>query len=67
MKRKSICILSATAICILSALAVVALCATSCNVTRTITTQSQYYQRGDTSCTIITKTVESYDGKKNGL
>ncbi len=40
---------------------------TGCNVTRTVTTQSQYYQRGDTSCTIITKTVESYDGKKNGL
>ena len=36
----------------------------SCNVTRTITTQSQYYQRGDTTCTIVTKTVESYDASK---
>ena len=35
--------------------------ATSCNVTRTITTQSQYYQKGDTTCTIVTKTVETYD------
>ena len=36
----------------------------SCNVTRTITTQSQYYQRGDTTCTIVTKTIESYDASK---
>ena len=35
-----------------------------CNVTRTVTTQSQYYQRGDTTCTIVTKTIESYDGSK---
>lgn len=34
----------------------------SCNVTRTVTTSSQYYQRGDTSCVIETKTVEMYDG-----
>ena len=38
--------------------------ATSCNVTRTITTQSQYYQRGDTTCTIVTKTIETYDATK---
>ncbi len=37
---------------------------TSCNVTRTITTQSQYYQRGDTTCTIVTKTIEQYDASK---
>ncbi len=37
---------------------------TSCNVTRTITTQSQYYQRGDTSVVIQTKTVETYDASK---
>lgn len=38
--------------------------ATSCNVTRTITTQSQYFQRGDTTCTIVTKTIETYDASK---
>ena len=38
---------------------------TSCNVTRTVTTQSQYFQRGDTTCTIVTKTIESYDAHKN--
>lgn len=37
---------------------------TSCNVTRTITTQSQYFQRGDTTCTIVTKTIETYDATK---
>ena len=36
----------------------------SCNVTRTITTQSQYYQKGDTTCTIVTKTIETYDASK---
>ena len=37
---------------------------TSCNVTRTITTKSEYWQRGDTSAVIQTKTIESYDGSK---
>ena len=37
---------------------------TSCNVTRKVTTESTYYQRGDTSCSIIVKTVESYDATK---
>ena len=37
---------------------------TSCNVTRTITTKSEYWQKGDTSCIIQTKTVESYDASK---
>ena len=36
----------------------------SCNVTRTVTTASQYYQHGDTSVVIQTKTVESYDGSR---
>ncbi len=37
----------------------------SCNVVRTVTNRSEYYQRGDTSITIQTKTIESYDAKKN--
>lgn len=36
----------------------------SCNVTRTITTQSQYFQHGDTSVVIQTKTIETYDASK---
>lgn len=36
----------------------------SCNLTRTITTKSEYMQRGDTSVVIQTKTVETYDASK---
>lgn len=38
---------------------------TSCNVTRTITTESSSIQKGDTSVVIQTKTIESYNAKKN--
>lgn len=37
---------------------------TSCNVTRVVTNESKYYQKGDTAVTITTKTVESYDASK---
>jgi hypothetical protein len=36
----------------------------SCNVTRTITTKSEYWQKGDTSVIIQSKTIESYDATK---
>jgi hypothetical protein len=37
---------------------------TSCNVTRTITTKSEYWQKADTSVVIQTKTVETYDASR---
>ena len=37
---------------------------TSCNVTRVISNESQYFQRGDTSVVIQTKTIETYDATK---
>ena len=37
---------------------------TSCNVTRVVETKSEYFTKGDTTCTIVTKTVESYDATK---
>lgn len=37
---------------------------TSCNVTRVVSTQSEYYQKGDTSVSILTKTIETYDASK---
>ena len=37
---------------------------TACNVTRVITNQSEYYQRGDTSVMIQTKIVETYDATR---
>ena len=46
---------------VLVGLVIVAL--TSCNVTRTVTTTAQTIQRGDTTTVIMTKTIESYDGK----
>ena len=39
----------------------------SCNVTRTVTTKSEYWQRGDTSAIIQSKTIESYDASKKQL
>ena len=39
----------------------------SCNVTRTVTTRSEAWQKGDTSVVIQTKTVETYDASKKGL
>lgn len=43
-------------------LVLVALIASSCNVTRVVSTKAEYFQRGDTTTTIVTKTTESYDG-----
>ena len=45
-------------------LAISGLLLISCNVTRKVTTQSEYVQRGDTSVVIMTKTIESYDASK---
>lgn len=39
----------------------------SCNVTRTITNESQYFQKGDTCVVITTKTIETYDASKKGF
>ena len=36
----------------------------SCNVTRTVTTKSEYWQSGDTSAVIQTRTVETYDASR---
>ena len=36
----------------------------SCNVVRTITNKSEYYQRGDTSVMIQTKITETYDASR---
>lgn len=49
---------------IVAGLTIAAALCQSCNVTRTITTESQCYQRGDTSVMIMTKTIETYDASK---
>ena len=42
----------------------VAIAATACNVTRTVTTRSEAWQKGDTSVVIQSKTIETYDASK---
>ena len=63
MNRKVIKIIISVAIAALTALGA-ALGLSSCNVVRTITNKSEFYQRGDTSVMIQTKTTESYDATK---
>ena len=49
------------------AVGVTTIAMTSCNVTRTITTKSEYWQKADTSVVIQTKTIETYDASKKML
>ena len=51
-------------ILIAGVVAIAAACMVSCNVTRVVETKSEYFTKGDTTCTIVTKTVESYDASK---
>jgi hypothetical protein len=51
------------AVAIATALAM-ALGLTSCNVTRTITTESRSVTKGDTAIIIQSKTIESYNARK---
>ena len=51
-------------ILIIGMVAIATACMTSCNVTRTITTRSEAWQKGDTSVVIQTKTVETYDASR---
>ena len=62
-KKEVIKIVISVLIAALTALAA-GLGLSSCNVTRTVTTRSEAWQRGDTSVVIQTKTVESYDGSR---
>ena len=39
----------------------------SCTASRTVTTSASYVTRGDTTTTIVTKTIETYQGKKEGI
>lgn len=60
MKRKKFFIVTAVSIMTIILTAI----APSCNVTRTVTTTSQVVQKGDTTTTITSRTVESYDATK---
>ena len=62
-KKEIIKIVISVLIAALTALAA-GLGLSSCNGTRTVTTRSEAWQRGDTSVVIQTKTVESYNAEK---
>ena len=62
-KKEILKIVISVLIAVLTALAA-GLGLSSCNVTRTVTTRSEAWQRGDTSVVIQTKTVESYNAEK---
>ncbi|MBR6018149.1 MAG: hypothetical protein IK073_05970 [Paludibacteraceae bacterium] len=64
MRKEQIYKIVVTALTAVITCVAIALGLQSCNVTRTVTTQSQYYQHGDTSVVIQTRTIESYDGVK---
>ena len=49
---------------VLLVLMIVAMALSSCNVTRTVTTRSEFWQKADTSVVIQTRTVETYDASK---
>lgn len=57
--KKSILFIALMLACMITALML-----TCCNVTRTITNESRYFQKGDTSIVIQTKTIETYDASK---
>lgn len=59
-KVRELWIMGAVVVCIVILFSVLS---SSCNVTRTVTTKAEYYQKGDTTIQIVTKTTESYDGK----
>ena len=63
-KKRLMSAIKYLAISIATAVAM-ALGLTSCNVTRTVTTESRSLTRGDTAVIIQSKTIESYNAKKN--
>ena len=65
MTKQQIFKIVATALTAVITCLAIALGLQSCNVTRTVTTSSEYFQRGDTTVVIQTKTIESYDGVKH--
>ena len=54
----------AIAIVVISMLLSLLMLFSSCNVTRVVKTEASYFQKGDTTTTIVTKTTETYEGTK---
>lgn len=64
MTKQQIYKMEATAVTALLTCLAIALGLQSCNVTQTVTTRSEAWQKGDTSVVIQTKTIETYDASK---
>ena len=64
MTKEQIYKIVATAVTAVLTCLAIAFGLSSCNVTRTVTTKSEYWQKGDTSMVIQTKTIESYDASR---
>ena len=64
MSKQQIYKIAVTAVTALLTCLAIALGLQSCNVTRTVTTRSEAWQKADTSVVIQTKTVETYDASK---
>ena len=64
MSKQQIYKIAVTAVTALLTCLAIALGLSSCNVTRTITTRSEAWQKGDTRGVIQSKTVESYNAEK---
>ena len=64
MTREQIYKIAVTIATALITCVAIALGLSSCNVTRTVTTRSEAWQKGDTSVVIQTKTVETYDASR---
>ena len=67
MSKEQIYKIVATAVTALLTCLAIAFGLSSCNVTRTITPRSEYWQKADTSVVIQTKTIETYDASKKML
>ena len=64
MTKQQIYTITVTVITAIVTCVAIALGLSSCNVTRTITTKSEYWQKADTSVVIQTKTIETYDASR---
>lgn len=64
MKKENIVKAVAYGLTALATALLIAFGLNSCTVVRTITNEAKSIQRGDTSIVIQTKTIESYQGKK---
>ena len=64
MKTKILTKEAVVVLVVLVVLVILGMAMQSCNVTRTITSRSEYWQKGDTSCVIQTRTIETYDASK---